>query len=952
MSASTRRPDIFVSATSGDLGHIRELAKQALLSIDCHPVEQTNFPPDYRSVEEMLRAKISACDAVLHIVGIRYGAEPDPETLPEGAERQSYTQMEARLARELGKKLYLFLCPDDFPYGDFPAEPEEKQSLQRAYRVRVRHDRQLRTTITSGADVELRVRELQTQIESLRHIVSTLEDTVTFTRRGHSRLFALGLFGMVILVGLGALVFHLTRKSDQQSTDTKRIERKLDQTLSSFSRERELLTKILDTSLRKNAEFENLTSEQRFDLALRQIALEEKIPAEQLQSTLEIYAAKVKALGDQADALDRVLVAQKDRQYEQAVRIADQGIATLEKQDDELAKTEGDLRKVVDQVKEERESNLLKRYDLLMAKGRSLQAQYLSRKASETYRQAEELLEPATHPALWSFARSSQIDSLCEVGIRMVPEEGNPMLTQAADLARDFLRTFPKDSHPKSWALAQNNLGNALHNLGTRLPGNDSIDSLNAARDAFEQALSIYTKEQLPQDWAMIQNNLGNVLWDLSKRLPSNEGSDSLASAKEFYEKALSIRTKDRLPWDWAATQNNLAVVLSELGERLPGQDGIDLLNSARDISGQALSIHTKDRFPRDWAMTYNNLGNILGELGRRLPGKEGIDSLASAKAAYEKALSVRTKDQFPQEWAMTQNNLGIVLWDLGARLPGEEGIEFLIASKDVCQQVVSIFTKDQLPQQWATIQRNRGNVLQSLGKRLPGKEGVEFLVAARDSYDQVLSIHTKDQFPHDWAATQNNLGVVLGEIGRGLPGERGTAFLFASRKALEESLSIRTKDQFPQDWATTQNNLGSVFRELGTRLPRTDGNDFFEEARMAYEQALSVLTQNDLKASKAGKSYLILLTKDYALAEQWAREGLQSTQALNASLNLAHALLFQGKYDEAIAIYQKHWNTPEDIGTGMTFREACIADLKGISEKGLTHPDLPKLKATLGISE
>jgi hypothetical protein len=126
---ATQRPDIFVSATSGDLGHIRELAKEALLSIDCHPVEQTNFPPDYRSVEEMLRAKIADCEAVLHIVGIRYGAEPDPATLPPGFDRQSYTQMEARLARELGKKLYLFLCPEDFAYGNFPEESEERQAL-------------------------------------------------------------------------------------------------------------------------------------------------------------------------------------------------------------------------------------------------------------------------------------------------------------------------------------------------------------------------------------------------------------------------------------------------------------------------------------------------------------------------------------------------------------------------------------------------------------------------------------------------------------------------------------------------------------------------------------------------------------------------------------------------------------------------------------------------------
>ena len=40
MRLSTR---FFISATSGDLGSVRQLVKEALLAIDCHPDEQTNF---------------------------------------------------------------------------------------------------------------------------------------------------------------------------------------------------------------------------------------------------------------------------------------------------------------------------------------------------------------------------------------------------------------------------------------------------------------------------------------------------------------------------------------------------------------------------------------------------------------------------------------------------------------------------------------------------------------------------------------------------------------------------------------------------------------------------------------------------------------------------------------------------------------------------------------------
>jgi hypothetical protein len=68
-------PKIFISATSGDLSSARQIAKEALLTINCHPVEQTNFEPDWRSVTDMLRGKIGDCQALIHLVGFRYGAE-------------------------------------------------------------------------------------------------------------------------------------------------------------------------------------------------------------------------------------------------------------------------------------------------------------------------------------------------------------------------------------------------------------------------------------------------------------------------------------------------------------------------------------------------------------------------------------------------------------------------------------------------------------------------------------------------------------------------------------------------------------------------------------------------------------------------------------------------------------------------------------------------------------
>ena len=60
---------------------------------------------------------------------------------------------------------------------------------------------------------------------------------------------------------------------------------------------------------------------------------------------------------------------------------------------------------------------------------------------------------------------------------------------------------------------------------------------------------------------------------------------------------------------------------------------------------------------------------------------------------------------------------------------------------------------------------------------------------------------------------------------------------------------------------------------------------------------------------------------------------------------NLAHALLFQGHYDEALAIYRQYWDKPLN---GKTFGEVTLEDFAAFDKAGLTHPDLSRMKQAL----
>ena len=65
-----------------------------------------------------------------------------------------------------------------------------------------------------------------------------------------------------------------------------------------------------------------------------------------------------------------------------------------------------------------------------------------------------------------------------------------------------------------------------------------------------------------------------------------------------------------------------------------------------------------------------------------------------------------------------------------------------------------------------------------------------------------------------------------------------------------------------------------------------------------------------------------------------------------SSSRNLAHALLFQGHYDKALAIYRQNWDKPQH---GKTFGQITLEDFAAFDKAGLTHPDLSRMKRALG---
>ena len=79
------RPTLFLSGVSHEFGSFRDAVEIQIQMKGCFPENQPSFPPTYEEVERMLTRRIEGADAVICLVGFRYGAEPRQR--PEGARR-------------------------------------------------------------------------------------------------------------------------------------------------------------------------------------------------------------------------------------------------------------------------------------------------------------------------------------------------------------------------------------------------------------------------------------------------------------------------------------------------------------------------------------------------------------------------------------------------------------------------------------------------------------------------------------------------------------------------------------------------------------------------------------------------------------------------------------------------------------------------------------------------
>ncbi len=441
---------------------------------------------------------------------------------------------------------------------------------------------------------------------------------------------------------------------------------------------------------------------------------------------------------------------------------------------------------------------------------------------------------------------------------------------------------------------------------------------------------------------ASIRNNLG-IVYESQRRY---------SKSKEQHLMAIDLRRAMASSKNWlhqeklASSLNNLGAVLRKLNEL---DESIEVLREGFQLWTRLIRID-RQRFLSVFSINKNNLANALSQ----------TQQFGEAEKYYLQAIEDRTElakrepAEFLPDLAKTKSNLGVLYnnWKKPeqARIILLEGIQNydkvvktgVTVSKKALFDIhanlsTSLFLSGKLSDLQGTY-RTLINLAQQLAEKQPEQYEVE--LAQLHFFLSYVKLQLRNQ-----TEALEQLDSAKHYVLKYLPKVRAKLIFFR----MIEVYGIGIVDpslRFYEDESATLRDTIRNETDPNKLVPLLE--DFLSIWEKALEEAPeNVVLKTYLASEYNSLAYYSLFVRNFPAAERHAKRGLvldPSSPWLES--NLAPALLLQGKYEEAKAIYaSKKGKRMESLGT---WRKAFLEDLQKLEEEGITHPDVEKIRAFL----
>ena len=699
--------------------------------------------------------------------------------------------------------------------------------------------------------------------------------------------------------------------------------------------------------------------------------LEKKNKAQQL--TLDEYYAKLdsinrerdnaeKHMDEYADMFARIDESEVDTLAQRAIELFNQGqleeAIRLFEQGNYLKKID-DALKIKTQAEELRQkadsAEVLADKDIEEYK-KSIQAQVSAYKMSNEWDKADKLLKGLadklqTQDAIWDYAIFSQNQNQfvaaekyykLYINKQLLLSKTNPQTYEYGlaasyhNLALVYNNTnrlkeseqmlklaleIRKRLAENNLSIYQSDLAQTYNNLANIY---DDEQRLIESEQMYELALEIFKRleETNPQVYephlALIYNNLGG-LYNKTKQFLKSEKMCGVAL--EIYKRLVETNPQTAEP-DLARTYSNFGFLYRDTQRFAESEQ---MFKSALEIHKRLAGANPQAYEP-DLAQTYNNLANIYDDEQRL------IESEQMYKSALEiyKRLAGANPQTYESDLAMSYNNLGVLYYKIQRFTESEQMYKSSLEKyKHLAESNPYAYRPD-----LADSYSNLGLLY----------NGTQRFFESEQMYKSALEIYKLlvEANPQHYSQKQASCEIFVAYSQ--LKQEKYTEAI----SPLEKALEFYKKE-------AEQGESIDYFTEIMSWLHQLYGQEKkYSQAYQCYKQNILLLKtlclSNKSKSTKLLNSILVSLSfyaifeKQYAESETYSIEALKVDSTKHIAYgNLAAALLFQGKYQEAEKIYSQYKSE---------LKEDFLSDFEEFSKAGVIpknrEEDVEKIKQLL----